>query len=152
MMTAILLTMMALLWCPAVGPPAAVQNTKEIDTFAIQALLERQQTDWNRGDVEAFMGGYERTPSLVFTSGGRIERGWEAAHARYRRTYPDRETMGQLTFSDVEVTLLGADAAVVLGRYTLVRKQDRPRGVFTLVLRRTPGGWKILHDHTSSAP
>jgi ketosteroid isomerase-like protein len=60
--------------------------------------------------------------------------------------------MGQLEFSDLEITLLGESAAVVLGRWELKRKQDNPRGVFTLVLRKANDGWKIIHDHTSSTP
>src|SRR5262245_36018272 len=112
----------------------------------IRSLLERQEQDWNRGDLAAFMTGYERSDALVFTSGGEVRRGWNAALARYRAAYPDRAAMGRLTFSDLEITLLGTDAAVVLGRYRLERAQDRPEGVFTLVLRKGRAGWKIIHD------
>ena len=128
------------------------QNESTAEVRAIEALLARQQADWNRADLAAFMSGYERTPSLVFTSGGRIERGWDGALARYRRTYPNSDAMGRLEFSGIEVTLLGPSSAVVLGRYALARKSDNPRGVFTLVLRKGPDGWKILHDHTSALP
>jgi ketosteroid isomerase-like protein len=59
--------------------------------------------------------------------------------------------MGTLTFSDIEITPMGKDGAVVLGRWHLKRVSDEPHGRFTLVFRRTKKGWKIIHDHTSSA-
>jgi ketosteroid isomerase-like protein len=117
---------------------------------AIRALLARQQNDWNRGDIVAFMSGYARKPGLVFTSGGRVFRGWDQALARYQAGYPDREAMGKLTFSDLEITILGQSAAVVLGKWSLERARDTPHGVFTLVLERESGRWLIIHDHTSA--
>ena len=69
---------------------------------------------------------------------------------RYRRSYPDRAAMGRLEFSDLEITPLGPDAALVLGRWRLKREKDSPGGVFTLVARRFPEGWRIIHDHTSA--
>jgi beta-aspartyl-peptidase (threonine type) len=59
--------------------------------------------------------------------------------------------MGLLTFSDLEITSLGPDAAVVLGRWKLKRAQDQPHGRFTLIFRKTADGWRIVHDHTSEA-
>jgi ketosteroid isomerase-like protein len=60
--------------------------------------------------------------------------------------------MGTLAFSDIEITPLSADAAVVLGRWHLKRANDEPHGRFTLIFRRLPEGWRIVHDHTSAAP
>jgi len=57
--------------------------------------------------------------------------------------------MGRLTFSDIKIAPLSADAAIVLGRWQLVRQNDKPHGIFTLLFRRTPAGWRIVHDHTS---
>jgi len=60
--------------------------------------------------------------------------------------------MGTLTFSDLEVTAIGNTAAIVLGRWHLQRATDQPHGRFSLVLRYFKPGWKIIHDHTSTAP
>jgi ketosteroid isomerase-like protein len=57
--------------------------------------------------------------------------------------------MGTLKFSDIKITQLASDAAIVLGRWQLLRKNDKPHGVFTLLFRRTANGWRIVHDHTS---
>lgn len=118
----------------------------------VRRVIRLQQEDWNRGDIEAFMRGYERSESLIFTGGGKVYRGWDAALRRYRESYPDREAMGRLEFSDVEITMVGDSAAVVLGRWIVHRKGDRPTGVFTLVFRKGTEGWKIIHDHTSKSP
>lgn len=117
---------------------------------AVLALLRQQQDDWNRGDIEAFMSGYEEGDRLVFTSGGQVRRGWKTTLERYRKAYPDRESMGTLTFDGLEVRMVGQSAAVVLGRWELQRRKDRPHGVFTLVLEKGAAGWRIIHDHTSA--
>jgi beta-aspartyl-peptidase (threonine type) len=60
--------------------------------------------------------------------------------------------MGHLTFSQLEIRPLGDDAALVLGHWQLQGEKDNPGGVFSLVVRRFPEGWRIIHDHTSAAP
>jgi ketosteroid isomerase-like protein len=118
----------------------------------IQSILREQQEAWNRGDIDGFMNGYSRSPSTVFVSGDEVRRGWETVRDRYRQKYSDHEKMGTLTFSDVDITPLSADAAVVLGRWRLKRANDEPHGRFTLVFKRLAEGWRIVHDHTSAAP
>jgi ketosteroid isomerase-like protein len=118
----------------------------------IRSVLRAQQDAWNRGDIDGFMNGYARSASTVFISEDSVRRGWETVRARYRQKYSDRAKMGTLSFSDIEINLLSSDAAVVLGRWSLERATDRPHGRFTLIFRRLPEGWRIVHDHTSAAP
>ena len=118
----------------------------------IQSVLRAQQDAWNRGDIDGFMNGYARSPSTVFVSEDEVRRGWETVRERYRAKYSDRTKMGKLTFSEIEITLLSADAALALGHWQLERAKDRPHGRFTLILRRLQEGWRIVHDHTSAAP
>jgi len=118
----------------------------------IQAVLTAQQDAWNRGDIDAFMNGYARSPSTVFISEDEVRRGWETVRDRYHTRYSDRAKMGTLSFSEIEVTMLSPDAAVVLGRWKLKRENDEPHGRFTLIFKRLPEGWRIVHDHTSAAP
>ena len=113
-------------------------------------MLDAQVAAWNRGDLEGYMDGYQRSPDIVFISGDRLTRGWKTVLDRYKRSYDTREKMGVLTFSDVEITMLSADAALVFGRWQL-RAKGEPHGRFTLLFRRTGAGWRIVHDHTSSA-
>jgi uncharacterized protein (TIGR02246 family) len=118
----------------------------------IQSVLSAQQDAWNRGDIDAFMNGYARSASTVFVSEDEVRRGWETVRDRYRLKYSDRAKMGTLSFSDIEVTMLSPDAAVVLGSWRLKRPNDEPHGRFTLIFKRLPEGWRIVHDHTSEAP
>ena len=117
----------------------------------IQDVLRTQQEAWNRGDVEEFMNGYWHSEDTVFVSGDDVTRGWQQVLDRYKRTYSDRTKMGALTFSELQITPLSSDSAVALGRWSLQRKNDQPHGRFTLILRKLPQGWKIVHDHTSAA-
>lgn len=120
-------------------------------TLEIRAVLDAQQAAWNRGDINGFMEGYERSPNTTFVSGDGVMRGWQTVLEQYKRSYDTRAKMGTLVFSELEVTPLGAGSAVVLGRWELVRADDHPQGRFTLIFRRTPRGWRIVLDHTSSA-
>ncbi len=123
---------------------------RDADRQAISAVLNAQQTAWNRGDVDAFLVGYWHSPELTFSGSSGVARGWDGVLARYKKNYPDRGAMGQLDFSDLEFRFLGPDAALVLGRWHLKRERDDLGGVFTLVWQRLPEGWKIIHDHTSA--
>src|SRR6266446_7813768 len=151
--------MRSLLYFVAVGvifvaqAASSAQSNKPDRTSeaAILAVLDAQRDAWNRGDIEGYMDGYDRSPDTVFVSGDRINRGWQTVLDRYKKSYDSREKMGVLTFSDVEITTLSKDAAAVLGRWRLKRANDEPHGTFTLLFRRTKTGWKIVHDHTSSA-
>jgi ketosteroid isomerase-like protein len=121
------------------------------DRREVEAVLERQRLAWNRGDLPGYMAGYTRSEQLVFTSGGKIRRGWEQTLAAYQKRYGgDRAGMGQLAFEIIDVQPAGADGAVMLGRWKLTGTPQAGAGVFSVVFERQPGGWRIVHDHTSS--
>ena len=119
-------------------------------TRDITALLTSQVAAWNRGDIDGFMQAYLESDLLRFASGASITHGWRATRDGYKQRYPDRATMGTLAFSDLEITELSADAAIAFGRWKLAREQDAPNGLFTLTLRKTRAGWRIVQDHTSN--
>ena len=114
----------------------------------IIGVMNDQSAAWNRGDIEGFMRGYWNSDKLVFVS-SRVTRGWQPTLENYKRSYPTKEAMGSLTFSDLEVTVLSNDAAVVLGSWALQRANDNPKGKFTLIFRKFKDGWRIVHDHTT---
>jgi beta-aspartyl-peptidase (threonine type) len=122
------------------------------DDASVRALLDHQREAWNHGDLDGFMAGYLRSPDLVFTSGGAIRRGFDETLARYRAKYGrDTATMGKLGFEVLSVQPLGADGAIVLGRWKLTDTPSAGAGVFSVAMQRTPEGWRIVHDHTSSS-
>jgi beta-aspartyl-peptidase (threonine type) len=97
------------------------------------------------------MKGYWNSKDLTFFSGGTKTSGWQATLERYQKKYKaDGKEMGQLTFSDLDIQVLGDDSAFVRGRFKLKLDKDEPSGLFTLVFKRFPDGWRIVHDHTSN--
>jgi beta-aspartyl-peptidase (threonine type) len=134
----------------AMVPPAPAQGARAAEE-AIRAVLGSQVEAWNKGDLETFMKGYWSSPDLTFFSAGNRTQGWQATLDRYRKRYQSEgQEMGKLTFSALQVEVLGPDAAFVRGRWQLERTKDRPGGLFTLIFKRLPEGWRIVHDHTSS--
>jgi len=115
---------------------------------AVKDVIAAQEVAWNNGDIEGFMQGYWKSDELSFSSGGKIKRGWETVLEKYRTTYTP-EKMGKLSLTDLEITPLGQNSAYVLGTWAIRLEPDNPRGKFTLILRRFPEGWRIVHDHTS---
>jgi len=129
---------------------AAPRAFTAADEHAVRAVIAAQQAAWNRGDLDGFMAGYARDPALVFTSGGKIRRGWQDTYDKYRAKYGAApSTMGHLGFEILGVQPLGADGAIVLGRWQLADTPVAGGGVFSLAFARTPAGWRIVHDHTS---
>jgi ketosteroid isomerase-like protein len=120
---------------------------------AIEKVLTDQQSAWNHHDLDAFMRGYWNSPEVTFSSKGETITGWQATFDRYRKTYqsPGAE-MGQLEFSGLKIEMLGKSAAFVRGEFRLTMHDGKtPHGVFTLIFRKFPDGWKIIHDHTSAS-
>ena len=132
---------------------APAQSSAPDQKAAIRGVLEQQVDAWNRGDLAGYMEGYWKSPDLTFFSGGAVTHGWESTLARYRQRYQgDGKEMGKLDFFDLSVDPMGPDAAFVRGHWHLQMKNGQePGGLFTLILRKFPEGWKIIHVHTSSA-
>lgn len=120
------------------------------DSSAVLRVLHAQANAWNRGDLEGYMRGYVESPDLTFFSGGTVTEGYAPVLERYRRRYQSEgREMGHLSFEDLRVDPLAADAALVRGRFRLKASEGDTTGIFTLLLRKATGGWRIVHDHTS---
>lgn len=130
---------------------AAAAGKPEAGETAVRSVLDKQVEDWNRGDLDGFLATYWNSPELVFQSGATRTKGWTATRERYRSRYQaEGKEMGRLRFDDLEIQIVGPDAAFARGRWRLAMKDgSEPNGLFTLLLRRIDGGWKIVHDHTS---
>lgn len=143
----------ALCFSPIKGVAQASPTSVGDGRAAVEQVLHVQQDAWNRHDLEVFMAGYWKSPELTFFSGASERHGWQETMDRYKATYasPGHE-MGKLEFANLRVEALGADAAFVRGEWHLTMSDGKtPHGLFTLVFRKFPDGWKIVHDHTSAA-
>lgn len=118
----------------------------------VRRLLLSQVDAWNQGKLESFMQGYWQSPDLTFFSGATITKGWEPTLLRYRRRYQaEGKEMGKLEFQLLNIDVLSEKSAVVTGQWRLTMSDgQRPHGLFTLIMKQLPDGWRIVHDHTSS--
>ena len=121
----------------------------------IKSILTAQGAAWNRGDIMGFMQAYEPSDALLFTSGGKVRRGYDETLSKYQARYGKPGVMGQLEFTVIDFRQLDARSAITLGSWKLTETPLASEGIFTLVWLKTHDGWKIVHDHTSihrSAP
>jgi uncharacterized protein (TIGR02246 family) len=118
---------------------------------AIRNLLDQQTADWNRGDIDAFMKSYEDSPQTTFV-GQKVEYGYANILARYKRLYATPAAMGKLAFTHLAIRVLDANFAVATGNFHLDRTKEaggNADGIFSLIFKKEPQGWKIILDHTS---
>jgi uncharacterized protein (TIGR02246 family) len=136
---------------PVRGQPPSADET------AIRAAIQAQADAWNHADIPAFMKAYEDSPDTTFI-GLTLRKGYQPILKRYQENYTTREQMGTLTFNDLDVRLLKggcgkAEIALVTGKFHLERaakgEAKKDDGIFSLVWRKGPQGWKIVLDHTS---
>jgi uncharacterized protein (TIGR02246 family) len=119
----------------------------------IRTMLNRSQAAWNRGDLVTFAADYEDSPETTFIGKSITHGGQKAVLERYQRNYPNRDAMGTLTYSEIEVRVLGPNLVLANGKFELKRTAaggGDASGRFTLVIRKSAAGWKIIHDHSSS--
>ena len=126
------------------------------DEGAIRAAFAAQVAAWNRADIPAFMQTYENSPETTFV-GATVSKGFDAILERYKQAYATPQQMGTLSFNNLEVRMLPescgrVEYAVVTGNFHLERavkgEAKKDDGIFTLVWRKGPQGWKILLDHS----
>ena len=135
-----------------INKKAILDDIKKAENKVLIAnVLDNQAAAWNMGDLPGFMKGYLESEDLSFYSGNNKTKGWKATLERYQKKYQgEGKEMGKLSFKELTIELLGDDHALVRGRFHLQLKKDAPTGIFTLIVRKTPAGWRIIHDHTSS--
>ena len=119
------------------------------DETEVRNLLAKQNADWNRGDVDAFMVGYWENDSLMFIGKAGVTYGYKNTLANYKKNYPDTTVMGKLTFTLIQVKQLSPEYFHVTGKYYLTRTIGDASGHFTLMFRKINGKWVIISDHSS---
>jgi uncharacterized protein (TIGR02246 family) len=127
---------------------ASAQTSPEA---AIRHSMDQQASDWNRGDVDAFMKAYEDAPTTTFV-GKTVEYGYATIRDRYRKLYPTPVGMGQLTFSNLAIRVLDPNYAIATGNFHLERTAaggGNADGIFSLVFKKDSPGWKITLDHSN---
>lgn len=130
------------------APRSAAQAQQSTEN-AIRQLMQQQTEAWNQGNIRAFMDTYWQSDSLLFIGKNGITYGWQATLERYKKSYPDTVTMGQLQFNLLEFKQLAPDLCFLVGKFHLQRRIGDLEGHFTLLIRKVNGAWKIVADHSS---
>ena len=121
------------------------------DSLAIINILNKQEKDWNRGDIDEFMKGYLKSEKLVFSGSSGPIYGWKATLDRYKKTYSDKEKMGKLKFEILNVIALSPKVVQLQGKFNLTRSIGDTFGYFTLNWIKVKNKWHIISDHTSGS-
>lgn len=112
-------------------------------------VMKKQEKSWNNGDLQGYMNGYWKNDSLQFIGKNGITKGWTQTLKNYERAYPTKEKMGTLKFSEIEIKNLGKKHAYVTGKWELLRENDHPNGIYTLIFKKFKEGWLCISDHTN---
>ncbi|RYU95398.1 YybH family protein [Emticicia agri] len=141
-------TAITVILCLVFAIQTYAQNTN--DRQEVLKVLSRQNENWNKGDIKAFMEDYVKSDSLMFIGKNGVIYGWKATLERYLKTYPDLATMGKLKFDIQQTDFHSPTTCWVLGKWHLTRPEKGDAGgFFTLVLKKIDGKWLIVSDHTS---
>jgi uncharacterized protein (TIGR02246 family) len=144
------LVAVGLMGLPLITGPSPKGKGDEAEARAIGEVLRRQEAAWNQGDVEGFLRNFAKSPRLVFASGNEVSTGWRNALDSYRETYGDAVGTGHLSLDVLQIEPLGRAYAKALGRWTVTHADTAPaEGLFTVILKKEPEGWVVIHDHTS---
>ena len=119
------------------------------NALAIRTILNNQTAAWNRGDLEKFMEGYWKNDSLAFVGKSGVTYGWNNTLDKYKKGYPDKTAMGQLTFTLIKVERLSKKYYFVTGKWHLERTIGNLEGHYTLLFKKIKGRWVIIGDHSS---
>ncbi|MEL6865957.1 MAG: nuclear transport factor 2 family protein [Bacteroidota bacterium] len=131
--------------------PIDLMAQKEQDNIEeVRQALERQAERWNAGDIEGFMEDYWKSDRLQFIGQDGITYGWKATLERYQKSYPDKATMGKLSFDILDITQRGRKVISLAGTFLLERKSGDLNGHFLLIWKKIKGRWVIVADHTCS--
>ena len=115
----------------------------------IKVLMKEQETSWNQGDIPAYMQHYWQSDSMLFVSKKGVTHGWQQTLDNYLKSYPDKATMGKLTFDHLSFQYIDPKHIIIIGSWQLIREKGNVEGYFSLLWRKIKGKWKIVIDHTS---
>ena len=125
------------------------KNNFEKDKISVKAVMDKQAQCWSSGDIEGFMDGYWKSDSLRFLGRRGLTKGWQTTLDNYKKSYPDKQTMGKLKFTYISFEPLNDKQMFVVGKWALEREKDTLSGYYSLLWEKMNGQWKVIFDHTN---
>ena len=117
----------------------------------VTKIVLAQENAWNRGDMDGYLSQFKDAPDTEAVLNGPV-RGLNAIRSAYHGTFPNKEAMGTLEQSDVEVRELGPEYALATGHYKLLRARKNggdAEGNFTEIFQKTEQGWKLIFSENT---
>lgn len=141
-------TLIILLLLPFFVFFAGISDQKNIKQEIIDELNEMTEY-WNNGDLDKYMSYYVNNDKITFQSATQRFYGFETIRSLFVNTFKNEDARGTLSFSEQEVTVFSKEHAMVIGKFTVVFKNNTSReGYYTVIVRKSKDGWKIIHDHS----
>jgi ketosteroid isomerase-like protein len=152
------LTSFALALCAFAMPPtrATAQSPDPLFTATRQQLdvvkiVLAQRDAWNKGDLDGYLSHYKNAPDTQAVL-ATLVRGFDNIRAAYRLNFPNKDSMGSIEDSEVEVRALGDAFALATGKYHLSRSRKAGGdvdGTFTELFEKTSAGWQIIFSQST---
>ena len=110
-----------------------------------------QESSWNNGDLEAFMIPYWKSDSLMFIGKNGITKGWNKTLSNYKKSYSNKEEMGNLNFKNIDYKIIDNKSVLITGKWLLIRNNELGNlsGYYTLFWKKLNDSWVIVYDHSS---
>jgi uncharacterized protein (TIGR02246 family) len=140
----------------AITPAVSAQQRDQLYTASKQQLdvtkvILAQQAAWNTGDLDRYISFYKDAPDTeAILAGPTI--GLAAIRNAYHINFPNRDAMGAIENSEVNVRALGDNFALATGKYHLQRSKKGGGdafGTFTQVFEKTSAGWQIIFSENT---
>lgn len=131
---------------------AQAQSKKQKTVLGqISAAMQEQENCWNQGDVRCFMRHYWESDSLRFIGKSGLTYGWQQTLDNYLQSYPNRDAMGKLTFTNLAMEFVDTQTVFVIGKWKLARNAELKdlEGHYSLLWKKKNGRWVIVADHSS---
>jgi hypothetical protein len=103
----------------------------------------------NAHDIEGHLAVYWNSPELLVVVDSEEFNGWQQLHDSYINGYPDRNAMGFIRPTRIQVKLLKPDLALALTWWSASFPSSKQlvMGNSTMNLQKFDGGWKIIASH-----
>jgi len=127
------------------------EKISDKEKLKIENLLAKQVEAWNEGNLEKFMETYQNSEKLSFVGSRGPTFGWQQTLDNYKTGYPDKEAMGNLKFTILNISKIDKKTVYVIGKFDLTREIGNVSGYYTLVIQKFGKDWLIVSDHSSSS-
>ena len=139
----------------AAAAPAQAQAPDQLYTASrlqldVTKVLLQQESAWNKGDLDSYLSHYKDAADTQAILAGPVH-GLQNIRSAYHLSFSNKESMGQLQQTEIEVRALGEDHALVTGHYHLQRPRKNggdTDGLFVEVLEKTKAGWQVVFSET----